>query len=142
MAGMLTAGMVAQNALHVYKKDGSIVDYTVAELDSIVFEKPGTVIAETPTLTKSGTGASSQTRNGRQCYHGVQLQLDQRNQCNGDRSANWGERDHQHCQQQRDHSRDTDNSRHLQLHHQHGKQRRHPGNCQRHHNRHQLNRKA
>jgi hypothetical protein len=61
MAGMLTAGMVAQNALHVYKKDGSIVDYTVAELDSIVFEKPGTVIAETPTLTKSGTGASSQT---------------------------------------------------------------------------------
>lgn len=39
VAALLSMSLFAQNAVHVYKKDGSKIDYQVADLDSIVFEK-------------------------------------------------------------------------------------------------------
>ena len=39
IAALIATGTAAQNTIHLYKKDGSIVNVPVSELDSIVFEK-------------------------------------------------------------------------------------------------------
>lgn len=48
IAAFLSMTMVAQNSIHIYKKDGSKIDYLVTDLDSIVFEKANNTTPEQP----------------------------------------------------------------------------------------------
>lgn len=43
LAAFISLSALAQKSIHIYKKDGSKIDYMVSDLDSIVFEKNETV---------------------------------------------------------------------------------------------------